>query len=370
MIDLPLNTDLDHRLMTARAAQRGKLTTVKGTNSTINMRRSAETRDNMMTFDRATVDSSGAFLVGELERLDQRLHMPLASVTWQRDIDLRTDVSMADEDSSFTNSFFSSAQGIAGSNKAWAGKDSSALVGVGLDTSKTLNPLTIWAAQLSWTLPELISAEKLGRPVDQQKYEGMQLKYQMDIDEQVYVGDTGLGVKGMLNSATITNTGNNASGVTWLNATPAQILGDINSLLDSVYTTAGFAVIPPRLLVDPISYGVLVSTLISTAGNISVMEFVKKNSLSNAANGKELEIQPCKWLLGTSSTPANSLGIASSCSMIAYVRDPVRIRFPLVPLQRTPMEYRDIRQLVTYFGRLGVVEVVYPEVVGIRSGID
>ena len=188
MIDLPLNTDLDHRLMTARAAQRGKLTTVKGTNSTINMRRSAETRDNMMTFDRATVDSSGAFLVGELERLDQRLHMPLASVTWQRDIDLRTDVSMADEDSSFTNSFFSSAQGIAGSNKAWAGKDSSALVGVGLDISKTLNPLTIWAAQLSWTLPELISAEKLGRPVDQQKYEGMQLKYQMDIDEQVYVG--------------------------------------------------------------------------------------------------------------------------------------------------------------------------------------
>src|SRR5206468_13081290 len=39
-----------------------------------------------------TVDSTGAFLIGELERLDQTLHMPLAAVTWTRDINLREDV--------------------------------------------------------------------------------------------------------------------------------------------------------------------------------------------------------------------------------------------------------------------------------------
>lgn len=31
----------------------------------------------MITFDQATVDSSGAFLIGELERLDQTLNLPL-----------------------------------------------------------------------------------------------------------------------------------------------------------------------------------------------------------------------------------------------------------------------------------------------------
>src|ERR1700688_4558988 len=36
-----------------------------------------------------TYDSTGAFLVGELERLDQKLHDPLVAVTWSRDIDLR-----------------------------------------------------------------------------------------------------------------------------------------------------------------------------------------------------------------------------------------------------------------------------------------
>src|SRR5271163_3072033 len=132
-------SQIDGTLATALAAAKGKLKIVKDTNSSV--RRSAQTQDAFMTFDAATVDSTGAFLVGELERLDQRLHMPLAAVTWGRDVDLRTDVSMADEDSSFTNSTFASAQGVSGSNKAWAGKDSSAIVGVGLDIGKQIFPL-------------------------------------------------------------------------------------------------------------------------------------------------------------------------------------------------------------------------------------
>jgi hypothetical protein len=47
---------------------------------------------NQFTYDRMTIDSTGAFLVGELERLDQKLHEPLVAVTWGRDIDLREDV--------------------------------------------------------------------------------------------------------------------------------------------------------------------------------------------------------------------------------------------------------------------------------------
>jgi hypothetical protein len=55
--------------------------------------------------------------------------------------------------------------------------------------------------------------------------------------------------------------------------------------------------------------------------------------------------------------------------MVAYTKRKDLVRFPLVPLQRTPMEYRDLRQLTTYFGRLGNVEMVYPETVGARDGI-
>lgn len=355
------------------------LTVVNSENSSLATRRSVSvdeavkrisrrvvTRDNQpfFTMDQATADAAGVFLLGELERLDQRLHMPLAAVTWSRDIDLRGDVSIADERSSFTNSQFASAQGIAGSNKAWVGKESSAIVGMSLDIGKTIQPLELWALQLSWTLPELASAQKLGRPVDEQKYMGMQLKHQMDTDEQVYMGDTVLGMNGLLNHANLANTGNAVTG-NWSGATAAQILADINSILTSVWTTSAYAAIPDRLLLAPPEYTILVSTLISSAGNISVLEFVMRNNLATA-NGQKLEILPVKWLLGTNN---GGQGPTATDSMFAYVKDPIRVRFPMVPLQRTPLEYRDIRQLVTYYGRLGAVELVYPETAARRSNL-
>lgn len=332
----------------------------------IAVRRSIATLDHaqLMTMDQATIDSTGAFLVNELERLDQRLHMPLAAVTWHRDFDLREDVSMADEFSSYTNSQFANAPGVAGSNKAWVGKESDAITGIALDIQKTVTALALWAVQIGWTLPELASAQKLGRPVDQQKYDGMMLKYQMDVDEQCYMGDTPMGFTGALNQTNLTNTGNAVNG-TWASATAAQILADINSILQSVWTTSGVALVPNRLLLDPTSYTLLVSTLISSAGNISILEFVLANNISRGS-GTPLEIQPTKWLTGTNNS---GNGPAATNSMFAYVKDPTRIRYPLVPLQRTPIEYRDLRQLTTYYGRLGGMELVYPETAALRSNL-
>ncbi len=353
------------------------LTVVRGTNSSIALRRTAdasdarrmlrsvETRDNSFnTFDRQTIDSSGVFLIGELERLDQRLHLPLADVTWARDIDLREDVTIADEVSSYTNSQFASAQSIPGSNKAWVGKNSNQIVNVQLDIGKTVQPLQLWAMQVDWTLPELLSSQRLGRPVDSQKFDGMQLKHQMDTDEQVYMGDSTLGMNGLLNHSLLTNQGNAVSG-SWATATPAQILADINSLLTSIWTASGYAVIPDKLLLAPPEFSILVSTLISSAGNISILEFIRRNNLA-AANGRQLDIQPVKWLLGSNN---GGQGPAPTDSMFAYVQEEKRVRFPSVPLQRTPIEYRDLRQITTYFGRLGAVEMVYPEVCGRRSNL-
>src|SRR5664280_1667586 len=131
----------------------------------------------MMTYDKMTLDSTGAFLINELERLDQTLHEPLVSVTWGRDIDLREDVSIADEVSSFTNSAFASAGGFSSKGKNWIGKSSNAITGMALDIGKTANPLYLWGTEVSYTIPELLSAQQLGRPVDAQKYAAMQIKY-------------------------------------------------------------------------------------------------------------------------------------------------------------------------------------------------
>jgi hypothetical protein len=332
-------------------------------------------RDGLMTFDQRTIDGTGAFLLGELERLDQTLHDPLVAVTWSRDIDVREDVTIADEASSFTNSTFASASGMGGAgiagNKAWISKDADAITGISLDIGKTANPLSLWGMEVKFTIPELESAMKLGRPVDQQKYDGMQLKHQMDIDAQVYVGDTILNFTGMLNSSLVTagNVVAGAQGSTlWTKKTPDEILADVNTLLTSTWAASGYAVMPAELRLPPNQFSFIVSQKVSNAGNVSILEFLRVNSMCNAANGKPLNIQPIKWLVGAGA--GGTLGTAGTVDrMVAYTRDKNRVRFPMTLLQRTPIEYRSIYHITTYFARLGVIEFVYPETLQYADGL-
>ena len=323
----------------------------------------ARTRDSLQTFDQATVDSTGAFFISELERLDPKLHEPLASVTWGRDIDLRTDVSVADEISSFTNSTFASAGGMEPGGKAWIGRDVNMITGIALDIGKTAQPLHLWGMELAFTLPELAIAAKLGRPIDQQKFAAMNLKHQMDTDEQVYIGDGKLGAFGMLNSpgVSVTPVATGVGGSTWALKTPNEILNDINILINASWAASGWSRAPTRVLMPPIPYSRLVSTLISTAGSQSILNFLRENSLSNSINGVPLQILPVKWLVGR--------GVGGLDRIMAYTKEEDLIRFPMTPLQRTPVEYRSLYQMTTYWGRLGQVETVYPETVAYMDGV-
>jgi hypothetical protein len=128
-------------------------------------------------------------------------------------------------------------------------------------------------------------------------------------------------------------------------------------------------VCPDKLLLPPTSFAYIVSQKVSSAGNISILQFLKENSISLAKNGKALDIQPCKWLVGIAS--GGTLGTGDGHNrMVAYSQNPLHVRFPLVPMQRTPLEYRGIWQLVTYYGKLGVVETIYPETIGYRDLIS
>lgn len=334
----------------------------------------AYTKDHAFTFDRQTIDGTGVFLIGELERLDQTLHMPLASYKWSRDIDLREDVSIADEVSSFTNSTFAAAGGISPNGVSWISKSANAIPGIELDIGKTAHGLPLWGQEISYTIPELESAQRLGRPVDAQKFEGMQLKHNMDIDQLVYTGDTVMGSTGLVNSygsgLPVTNQGlvaNTGSGSTtqWINKTPAQILADVNELLTSAWNATGYAICPSRLLLPPTQYGYIATTTVSTAGSVSILKYLEDNSISLRVNGKPLEVLESKWLPGAGQVVSS----VATDRMVAYTKEKRFVRYPLVPLQRTPLEYRSIFHITTYFGRMGQVEFVYPETIGYRDGI-
>lgn len=329
------------------------------------------TTDNLQTYDQAVIDSAGAFLNGELERLDQTLHMPLVNFTWARDIDLREDVTIADNVSSFTNSSFASPGGTKPKGKSWSALTTNATPGISLDIGKTANPLTLWSEEVGWTLPELMSAEQLGRPLDQQKYAGMQLKWNLDVDEQVYVGDTDLNFQGLFNNTNVTAdaVANGAGGSPlWTNKTPDEILADVNTLLDGTWEASGWAVMPNMLRLPPPQYAYIISQKVSLAGNVSILKFLQENNLVKTSTGQDLDIQPVKWLIGTAT--GGTIGVADGHNrMVAYNKDPNMVRFPMTLINRTPIENRGLWQITTYYCRLGVVEFVYPETVQYADGI-
>jgi len=325
---------------------------------------------------RRTVDSTGAFLVGELERLDMTLHEPLAAVTWGRDIDLREDVTIADEVSSFTLSTFASAGGLGGNGigtgKAWVGKDTNQITGISADIAKIPHSLRPWAMELKYTILELESAAKLGRPIDQQKYAGLQLKHQMDIDEMVYIGDTSTGDSGLVNNTLVTNISNLPNGVSgfsaWTQKTPDEILADVNTALVSVWTASAFAVMPSKILLPPAQYGYISTQKVSSAGNMSILKYILENNLlATSGSGKKLTIEPLKWLAGAG--VGGTIGTPGIDRMVVYTQDKDRVRYPMTLLQRTPIQFDSIYHKTTYFCRLGAVEVVYPETIGYFDGL-
>lgn len=302
----------------------------------------------MITIDKATVDAAGVFLVGELERLDQTLNLPLVSYKWSRDMPLRSDVSVADEQSSFTNTDLAAAGGVNPNGKNWIGKNSTALPQTNLYIEKTAQPLSLWGMELGWTLPELASAQQVGRPIDSQKYDAMQLKWNMDIDEQVYIGDSDMGITGLLNLSQVTPI---SAAKAWATASPDEIVQDFNLILSQAWVTSGYAICPKKVGLAPELFGLLASKKVSDAGNISVLEYVKVNCIAFQENGEPLEIVSMKW--------ASKRGAAGAHRVVAYTQDEKFIRFPLVPLLNTPLEYRGLYQLTTYYGRLGQVETPY-----------
>ena len=312
----------------------------------------------MQTFDQATVDGTGAFLIHELERLDQTLNMPLVSFTWGRDIQLREDVSIADEISSFTQSGFSASGSPASNGKNWLSKTATAIAGVNVDITKQGFPLTLWGMELGWTLPELQAAAQVGRPIDSQKFEGMQLKWNMDTDEQVYIGDSGLTIKGLLNLTQITPT--NAA-KTFATSTPDEMRVAINTVLSLAWANSAYSMVPTDLLIPPEQYALLASTIVSTAGNQSLLTYLETNTIAYHQNGRPLNIRPVKW--------AKGIGTGGTDRMVAYTNDKKFVRFPMVPLMSVPVQYRGLYQLVTYYGKLGAVEPVYTETLAYMDGI-
>ena len=322
------------------------------------------TFDSVRSRDARMYDSAGVFLQNELERLDPELHLPITGVFWQRDMPIREDVTVGDEASSFIRAAFASPGGISPTGVHWIGKTTTAIPGILVDNDKKVTPLNLWGMELAYTLIELASSQQVNRPIDQQKYDGLKLAYNMDVDQIAYVGDAQVSSYGLLNSPQVTATNAATTGTgglsTFASKTPAQIQADFNACLTAAWANSANSMVPNKIGLPPIQYGML-SQVVSTAGSVSLLEYLKKNTIASSQNGVDLEIVPMKWAVGR--------GVGGTDRMVAYTQDKSRVRLPLTPLQNTPVQPKDIHLASYYYGRIGSVEFTNPELVFYYDGI-
>lgn len=272
--------------------------------------------------------STGAFLVGELEKQDPRLIEPLTSYFYPRDIDAMPGGGWVE---SVSNVFVDYAT-TGNQEDAIAGKETTNFPIAQANISKDIFTTSKFAQVLRLPLFDDLAMQQVGRSLSQILDTSIRLNYNKIMDRNVYNGLTKAGTYGLLNSPLITANyaANNQAGTSrlWVNKTPNEIMYDLNSLITLTWQNSGndLAGMANHILVDPYNYAYLCNNLVSIAGNTSILKYLLENNIA-VNQGRTIGIYPSVWCLAA--------GTGATQRIAAYVKDPLRINWDLtVPLTR------------------------------------
>lgn len=311
-----------------------------------------------------TMDAGLSYYVSQLDVMDKKLNMPLTQFTWSRDIKLRTDVSFANESTSFVRSSFGGvgtqeAQGI-----PWITSNTNSIPDISINGERVVTPLRLAARELVYSSIDLDRSRLLGQPIDVTKMNALQLKWNLETDNYVYLGDTFLGVTGLLNNATVVSAlvaaDGTGSSTLWTTKTADQMLRDVNEMLTAAWAASAYTVMPNTIGLPPAQLAYVASQRISNTG-ISILKYLQENNIAINQGGEALKFVPMKRLIG--------IGAGSTNRMIAYNNDEQYLRFPMVPMRREASYYHSINFHAPYVWAYGEIEFVFPETVIYRDGI-
>ena len=252
--------------------------------------------------------SGFAFLQSQLEQIDTDLVKPLSAVTHPRDIPVEVITGWPDYISAYSANFASTGTKYLGLQ----GTNNTEIANVQADLQKGIWKVFNWTAGMviTWLdLQKMYETQKNGMPAPfslQELYEEACAElYAKAGDYVTYWGF--LGQPGLVNNTNVAETAvpNGASGhTTWTTKTPAEILNDINYLLNAVMANCAYAAqegMPDRALVPYTQFALLTQpmTLGGLGGFQSIKEYVEKNCIA-AHHGVDFKINflPNDWISG------------------------------------------------------------------------
>ena len=313
----------------------------------------------------AAVASGNAFLVSELERLDPEVRKPLSSVTWYRDIPVRTGGGWVDATSKLGISYGLS-NGSGESPVAAGGANNIPIMQASYD--KALYKAHSFAVAMRIPYIDLQKARYSGRGLEVDLADGIRRAYDEHMDENVYVGFERFGTTGLINSTEATET-TAATGAgrstTWATKTPEEILADINAAITAAWTAAGHDndAVPNHILLPYAQYQYIISTMVTALAGKSIYDYVMENNVA-VKTGGSLFIGGCKWCAGAGTGGADRMAVYVNKKRFAMVEE-------LVPLTRA-MSLPNATQFsydTTYAANISEAELPYPQTIHYVDGI-
>lgn len=314
----------------------------------------------------AAISGGMAFLVGELEKRDEKLYEPLSSITWPRDIPVKTGGGLVDSVAVFDVSYATTG----GTSGGLIGGEANDLPIMQADIGKESARTFTWGHILKVPLVDQEKLQQIGRSLDEILDKGIHLAHDKKVDENVYVGFENSGSYGLVNNPTIAVSAaaphtQGGTDTAWVHKTADEILQDINALMLDTWMASGYDVtgMANHILLPPAQYAHLVKTKVGVTGDKSILTFLLENNIG-ISQGVELCIAPCPFLIGA--------GANGSDRMVAYANAEDRVRFEMTSPLRRVMTQADVSQLAyltPYMAQFSEVVWVYKQHARYMDGI-
>jgi hypothetical protein len=343
------------------------------------------TPDRSLFVKDANPGTGGAWLQGELEKPDFNLIEPLSNFTWSRDLPYKTGGGFVD----YVSNFYADYAAPGANQYGLMGVDTNNLPTVQANVTKDLFKVFRFGYLVNIPLISESRFASVGRSLQDLLQKGLRLNYDLMLNDSAYKGLAPVGTKGLLNQATSLDAQSDTavyqhyapavganSSRKWADKTPSQILDDFDGLLVSIWQNSKLAgnggegpmMMPNQVGLPELEFARLNRILISGAGNISLLTYLKENNIV-ASQGQPLNIVPMTQCNGA----GDDLGSGATGRMVAYRNDIDCLNFeetvPLTRIMTAPVPQAVAYQSV-YVASVSQLKILRFQTMGYLDGIS
>jgi hypothetical protein len=230
----------------------------------------------------------------------------------------------------------------------------------GVNFSQDVSKFYLAGAGYELSLQEVNRTARMGIALGDRKASAARMIAEKFVYDRVISGTTEKNTTGLVNNASVPAA--NATNGSWGSATVANILADVNQVLNDVITNSKETALPNALILPTTAF-LAINNAQLTNSNDSILTFVQQNNSYTAMTGQRLDIRASREL--------ETAGASSTRRMIAYEKSPDNMEFFLPGMFEflPPFAISSMSWRVDGIMNVGRLEVYRPKTVSYRDNI-